>query len=468
MSRYRSYPRIVGETGGKDFIVAHASADPQALAVAIVRGGFEYQGQKCSAVSRVYVPRSIWPDVRDRAVAMLREIKMGDVADFRNFMGAVIDKRAFEKIGEYLAEATARAPAIVHGGNAHGEKGWFIEPTLVETDDPAYRLLCEEIFGPVVTAHVYDDARWAETLQAVDSTSPYALTGAVFAQDRAGRARGLIGAPERRRQLLHQRQADRRRRRPAAVRRSARVRHQRQGGLQAQPRTLGQRAHDQGDLLARRATTRTRSWPRSDRDVLRTLAVIVLLLTLLILLGMSFLRVNNLEYDVSVLKEQVARLQAGGPAPPPVLAPIASLPPSPSAAPLATMAARPAPSSPPAASPAASPAAPPQSAEGLTAGFLDDGAEVQAIALPAGMRPARARVTILAIEGDGTGERALPEPIAFVLQAGTPHAVTGICQGPETAAWVFALEGTSVRITSRDCEYPIRGLRPRLRITAAP
>jgi 1-pyrroline-5-carboxylate dehydrogenase len=183
MSRYRSYPRIVGETGGKDFIVAHASADPQALAVAIVRGGFEYQGQKCSAVSRVYIPRSLWPDVRDRALSMLREIKMGDVADFRSFMGAVIDRKAFEKIGEYLAEAKKTAK-IVHGGNAKSEKGWFIEPTIVETDDPGYRLLCEEIFGPVVTAHVYDDARWAETLQAVDSTSPYALTGAIFAQDR--------------------------------------------------------------------------------------------------------------------------------------------------------------------------------------------------------------------------------------------------------------------------------------------
>jgi 1-pyrroline-5-carboxylate dehydrogenase len=183
MSGYRSYPRIVGETGGKDFIVAHASADPQALAVAVVRGGFEYQGQKCSAVSRVYVPRSLWPDVRDRAVGMLREIKMGDVADFRNFMGAVIDKRAFEKIGEYLSEAKRNAK-IVSGGNANGEKGWFIEPTLVETDDPGHRLLCEEIFGPVVTVHVYDDARWEETLAVVDSTSPYALTGSVFAQDR--------------------------------------------------------------------------------------------------------------------------------------------------------------------------------------------------------------------------------------------------------------------------------------------
>jgi hypothetical protein len=196
--------------------------------------------------------------------------------------------------------------------------------------------------------------------------------------------------------------------------------------------------------------------------VLRTLAVIVLLLALLILLGMSFLRINNLEYDVSVLKEQVRRLSAGGPAPPPAPAPIATLPPPPSAAPLAAASARPAPSTP------ASPAAGPQVAEGLTAGFLDDGAEEQAIALPAGMRPARARVTILAIEGDGTGERALAEPIAFTLQAGTPHAVPGICQGPETAAWVFALEGASVRITSRDCEYPVRGLRPRLKITAAP
>jgi 1-pyrroline-5-carboxylate dehydrogenase len=131
----------------------------------------------------VYVPRSLWPEVRDRAVAMMREIKMGDVTDFRNFMGAVIDARAFEKISEYLAEAK-RSAKIVAGGGARGEKGWFIEPTLVEADDPGHRLLCEEIFGPVVTAHVYDDARWAETLQVVDSTSPYALTGSVFAQDR--------------------------------------------------------------------------------------------------------------------------------------------------------------------------------------------------------------------------------------------------------------------------------------------
>jgi 1-pyrroline-5-carboxylate dehydrogenase len=183
MGRYRSYPRIVGETGGKDFIVAHASADPQALAVAIVRGGFEYQGQKCSAVSRVYVPRSIWSDVRDRAVAMIREIRMGDVCDFRNFMGAVIDRKAFESISGYVEDARKNA-RILAGGSTRGEKGFFIEPTLVETDDPGYRLLCEEIFGPVVTAHAYDDAKWAETLRLVDATSPYALTGAVFANDR--------------------------------------------------------------------------------------------------------------------------------------------------------------------------------------------------------------------------------------------------------------------------------------------
>ncbi len=184
MSRYRSYPRIVGETGGKDFIVAHASADPQALAVAIARGGFEYQGQKCSAVSRVYVPRSIWGDVRDRTVAIMRDIKMGDIADFRNFMGAVIDQKAFDKISECLADAKKNA-TIVQGGGARGEKGWFIEPTLVEAKDPGYRLLCEEIFGPVVTVWVYPDDKWEDTLRVVDETSPYALTGAVFALDRA-------------------------------------------------------------------------------------------------------------------------------------------------------------------------------------------------------------------------------------------------------------------------------------------
>ena len=183
MTTYRSYPRVVGETGGKDFIVAHRSADAAALAVAIVRGGFEYQGQKCSAASRVYVPRSLWPDVKARCVAMIEDIKVGDITDFRNFMGAVIDEKAFNKISEYIADARTNA-TIVAGGKVDGAKGYFVHPTLIETADPSYRLMCEEIFGPVVTVHVYDDAKWEETLRIVDSTSPYALTGAVFANDR--------------------------------------------------------------------------------------------------------------------------------------------------------------------------------------------------------------------------------------------------------------------------------------------
>jgi 1-pyrroline-5-carboxylate dehydrogenase len=184
MGRYRNYPRLVGETGGKDFILAHASADVDALAVAIVRGGFEFQGQKCSAASRVYVPASLWPDVRDRAVGMMRDIKMGDVADFRTFMGAVIDRRALDRITGYLDDARRNA-SIVHGAGAQGEHGFFVEPTLVETRNPAYRLLSEEIFGPVVTAYVYPDAQWADTLSLIDRTSPYALTGAVFSTDRS-------------------------------------------------------------------------------------------------------------------------------------------------------------------------------------------------------------------------------------------------------------------------------------------
>ena len=184
IARYRSYPRLVGETGGKDFIVAHPSADVQEFSVAIVRGGFEYQGQKCSAASRIYVPKSMWPDVKDRAVAMMREIKVGDVADFRTFMGAVIDRKSFEKISGYLEDAGTNA-TIIEGGNASDDVGYFVPPTLVQAAKPDYRLMCEEIFGPVVTVYVYDDAKWSETLSVIDRTSPYALTGAVFARDRA-------------------------------------------------------------------------------------------------------------------------------------------------------------------------------------------------------------------------------------------------------------------------------------------
>ena len=183
MPTYRSYPRVVGETGGKDFIVAHRSADVAALSVAIVRGGFEYQGQKCSAASRVYVPRSLWPEVKARCVAMMETIKVGDITDFRNFMGAVIDEKAFHKISDYIADAKQNA-TIVAGGTVDGKHGYFVQPTLIETADPSYRLMCEEIFGPVVTVHAYDDAKWEETLRIVDATSPYALTGAVFAHER--------------------------------------------------------------------------------------------------------------------------------------------------------------------------------------------------------------------------------------------------------------------------------------------
>jgi 1-pyrroline-5-carboxylate dehydrogenase len=186
LDRYRSYPRIVGETGGKDFVVAHPSAEAQQVAVGLVRGAYEYQGQKCSAASRAYIPASLWPEVRDRMVAMMDEIRMGDVADFRNFMGAVIDQRAFARISEAIAHAR-QAPGveIVKGGGTDSREGWFVEPTLLKAEDPQYRLMCEELFGPVLSVHVYPDAKWRETLDLVDRTSPYALTGAVFARDRA-------------------------------------------------------------------------------------------------------------------------------------------------------------------------------------------------------------------------------------------------------------------------------------------
>jgi len=185
LTSYAGYPRLVGETGGKDFIVAHASADVDALATAMVRGAYEYQGQKCSAPSRTYVPDSRWPRVRERVLQMLAEVKVGDPADFRNFMGAVIDRKAFDKIRSYI-EAAQQAPRvkILFGGRCDDSGGYFVEPTLIETTDPTYRTMCEEIFGPVLTVYAYPEARWAETLRLVDETSPYALTGAIFAQDR--------------------------------------------------------------------------------------------------------------------------------------------------------------------------------------------------------------------------------------------------------------------------------------------
>ena len=185
VERYRDYPRIVGETGGKDFIVAHPSADPAAVATAIVRGSFEYQGQKCSACSRVYVPSNLWPALRERLAAQVSELRMGDVADFTNFMGAVIDGSSFRTQAEAIAEARADADSeIVVGGGCDDSEGWFVEPTVIETRNPGFRLLRDELFGPVVTAYVYDEQRWSETLELVDETAAYALTGAVFADDR--------------------------------------------------------------------------------------------------------------------------------------------------------------------------------------------------------------------------------------------------------------------------------------------
>ena len=182
---YKSYPRIVGETGGKDFVVAHASADPEALAVALVRGAFEYQGQKCSAASRAYVPKNLWPKVKRSMLAMLKDMKQGDPADFTNFSNAVIDRGAFKDITGYIdyAKKSKRAE-IIAGGGYDDSKGFFIEPTVVVTDDPHFKLMEEEIFGPVLTIHVYETRKWTQTLALVDATSPYALTGAVFARDR--------------------------------------------------------------------------------------------------------------------------------------------------------------------------------------------------------------------------------------------------------------------------------------------
>jgi 1-pyrroline-5-carboxylate dehydrogenase len=186
LSRYRAYPRIVGETGGKDFIVAHPSAELEALAVAIVRGGFEYQGQKCSAASRVYVPRSLWPALEARLVDLVSRIRLGDPADFSNFMGAVISRPAYERITRYQQDA-AKDPVcrVVAGGSASDTRGWFVEPTLIEVTVPEHPLMTEEIFGPVVGIFAYADDRYSELLELVDRSTPYALTGAVFARERA-------------------------------------------------------------------------------------------------------------------------------------------------------------------------------------------------------------------------------------------------------------------------------------------
>jgi 1-pyrroline-5-carboxylate dehydrogenase len=182
---YRNYPRIVGETGGKDFIVAHPSADVEALATAILRGSFEYQGQKCSAASRVYAPSNLWPELRERLVKEVSTIRMGDVADFSNYMGAVIDAKAFAGHRDAIENAVKNKAEVVVGGGTDDSEGYFIEPTVLETSDPHSELMREELFGPIVTTYVYPEKKWDETLELVDNTAPYGLTGSVFSEDRS-------------------------------------------------------------------------------------------------------------------------------------------------------------------------------------------------------------------------------------------------------------------------------------------
>jgi 1-pyrroline-5-carboxylate dehydrogenase len=185
IKKYKSYPRLVGETGGKDFIFAHASADPAATAVALLRGAFEFQGQKCSAASRAYIPKSLYPRVKESLVGMLKTVRMGTPEDFTNFANAVIDRPAYDTIKGYIDRAKkARSCKIISGGKCDDSMGFFIQPTVIETTDPKYESMVQEIFGPVLSLYVYPDAKWGETLRVCDKSSAYALTGAVFATDR--------------------------------------------------------------------------------------------------------------------------------------------------------------------------------------------------------------------------------------------------------------------------------------------
>ena len=186
LNKYVSYPRLVGETGGKDFLVMHASADAKAVAAALMRGAFEYQGQKCSATSRAYIPASRWDELNAELGAMLAETRTGDPRDFRNFVCAVIDEASFDNCMDYINYAKNSPDAeILHGGTGDKSVGYFVQPTVIKTTDPHFRSMEEEIFGPILTVYVYDDARWTETLRLCDETSPYGLTGSVFAADRA-------------------------------------------------------------------------------------------------------------------------------------------------------------------------------------------------------------------------------------------------------------------------------------------
>ncbi len=185
LSSYRSYPRIVGETGGKDFVIAHASADPKEVSTALTRGAFEYQGQKCSAASRAYIPKSLWKAVERNLQNDLADMRMGSPEDFSNFFNAVIDEAAYKKISSYISRAKRdRNARVIAGGSYSKREGYFIEPTVIQARDPKYRTMCEEIFGPVLTIYVYDEKRYSQTLKLLDETSPYALTGSIFSRER--------------------------------------------------------------------------------------------------------------------------------------------------------------------------------------------------------------------------------------------------------------------------------------------
>jgi 1-pyrroline-5-carboxylate dehydrogenase len=192
IKNYKSYPRIVGETGGKDFIFVHESADIDVVVTALIRGAYEYQGQKCSAASRAYIPSNLWDSIKDNLIDQGKTIKMGDIVDFSTFMGAVIDQAAFDTIVEYIEYAKQSTDAeILFGGKHDDSKGYFIEPTVVVTTDPHHKLMEEEIFGPVMTIYVYDENKFQETLEICDTTSPYGLTGAIFANDRQAVIQGF-------------------------------------------------------------------------------------------------------------------------------------------------------------------------------------------------------------------------------------------------------------------------------------
>ena len=249
LDKYVSYPRIVGETGGKDFVVAHQSADAEAVAVGLVRGAYEYQGQKCSAASRAYIPDTLWPEVRDRMVAMIADIRMGDVADFRNFMGAVIDRKAFDRIKGYLDAAKIGTGRQDHCRRRHAttRRAGSSSPHSSPPRTRSTGSCATSCSVRSMTVHVYPAGKWRETLNLVNGTSPYALTGCGVRARSGGAGRGEPGAAERGGQLLPQRQAHWGGGGPAALRRCARERHQRQGGVDPQPGALGVAAQHQGD-----------------------------------------------------------------------------------------------------------------------------------------------------------------------------------------------------------------------------